>query len=230
MLQRQTFLQKFSCSHKAICPRDVSQFAGVICHHDVTCYLWLVAWRVRTLTVLWSNLRKCLPVNPGVRAAIFLATVSRFRSVFRGFRWTLKMEYLDLKEQKNYYSQLLFSSLTTTLLSGGWVPRVSRGWHNRATQPWAPTRRQNRKPSHWKYQRKQLGKGIGCWGGGGQEKTWLKKSTVSKHHCSQHMNDTSNELSSIKHLSMPIQTNNWPPAPRVFVYMYLTWILLKFSF
>ena len=49
---------------------------------------------------------------------------------------------------------------------------------------------------------------LGRGGGGEEEKTWLKKSTVSKHHYSQHMNDTSNELSSIKHLSTPIKTNN----------------------
>ena len=45
---------------------------------------------------------KChnLPVNPGVRAAIFLATISRSRSVLRGFKWTLKIEHLKWKEKK----------------------------------------------------------------------------------------------------------------------------------
>ena len=103
MLLRQKFSQKFSSTQEAHCrhdvlPQDVAATShltcinytqGVICH----CYmlLQLVAWCVLTLTVFNSQLynltlEKCLPVNPGVRAAIFLATVSRFRSVFRGFR------------------------------------------------------------------------------------------------------------------------------------------------
>ena len=49
------------------------------------------------------------PVNPGVRAAIFLATWARSRSVLRGFKCTLKMEYL--KKEKNAFclSQCYYS-------------------------------------------------------------------------------------------------------------------------
>lgn len=102
---------------------------------------------------------------------------------------------------------MLFRSLTTTLLNGGWAPRVSRGWHNKATQPRAPTQEKTSNYPTENIRENNWGGKVVVWGGGGEEeeKTWLKI-TLSKHHLKKlltlYERHITHELSSIKHLSI----------------------------